>query len=65
MAKKKEAKVRVTLKKSRYGRKPKQAKTLEAMGLHKIGKTVELPVNPAILGMIDKVSHLVEVEELK
>lgn len=58
-------KIRVTLKKSRYGRKPKQAKTLEAMGLRKIGKSVEHTVNPAILGMVEKVAHLVEVEELK
>ncbi len=61
----KKAKIRVTLKKSKYGRKPRQAKTLEAMGLRRIGKSVELPANPAILGMVEKVAHLVEVEELK
>lgn len=65
MAKKKEKKIRVTLKKSRYGKKPRQVKTLEALGLRKIGKTVEVSVNPAVLGMVEKVSHLVEVEEIK
>mgnify|MGYP006289035061 CR=1 FL=1 len=64
MAKKKDKKIRVTLRKSRYGRKPRQVKTLEAMGLRKIGKSVELPANPAVLGMVEKVAHLVEVEEL-
>ncbi len=61
----KESRIRVTLKKSKYGRKPRQVKTLEAMGLRKIGKSVELPANPAVLGMIEKVAHLVEVEEMK
>jgi len=64
MAKKKEKKIRITLKKSRYGRKPKQAGTLEALGLRKINKSVEHTANPVILGMVEKVRHLVEVEEI-
>ena len=64
MAKKKEKKIRITLKKSRYGRKPKQVRTLEALGLRKINKTVEHTASPVILGMVEKVSHLVEVEEM-
>ncbi len=65
MAKKKDKKIRITLKKSRYGRKPKQVRTLEALGLRKINKSVEHIVSPVVLGMVEKVSHLVEVEEIK
>ena len=38
-------------------------KDQKALGLHKIGSTVEQPDNPSIRGMIFKVKHLVEVEE--
>ena len=44
-------KVRVTLVKSTIGAIPKQRATVEAMGLRKIGKTVELPNNDATKGM--------------
>lgn len=57
-------KVRVTLVKSTIGAIPKQRKTIEAMGLRKIGKTVELPNNDATKGMIWHVRHLVKVEEV-
>jgi len=57
--------IRITLKKSRYGRKPKQEKTLDALGLRKIGSRVEHKVSPSILGMVGKISHLVEVEEIE
>ena len=40
-----------------------QAKTLKALGLGRIGRTVEQPDNPAIRGMVFKVKHLVKVEE--
>ncbi|WP_091141422.1 50S ribosomal protein L30 [Flavobacterium caeni] len=42
-----------------------QKRGLEALGLRKIGQTVEHESNPAILGMINKVKHLVSVEEVK
>lgn len=64
MAKKKEKMIRITLKKSRYGRKPKQERTLDALGLRKIGSSVEQKASPNILGMVEKVSHLVQVEEI-
>ena len=41
-----------------------QGKTLRALGLGKIGRTVEQVDNPAVRGIIFKVKHLVEVEEL-
>lgn len=55
--------LKVTLKKSPIGAVPKNRKTVEAMGLRKIGKTVELPDNGATRGMIQRVRHMVEVEE--
>ncbi|MDE5777397.1 MAG: 50S ribosomal protein L30 [Lachnospiraceae bacterium] len=57
-------KVRVTLVKSPIGAIPKHKKTLEALGLRKMHKTVELPNNAATKGMTDQVRHLVKVEEI-
>ncbi len=58
-------KISITLKKSMIGRPEKHRKVLRGMGLTKINKTVELENTPAIKGMIQKVSHLVEAEEIK
>ena len=55
--------IKVTLVKSPIGAIPKQKATVEAMGLHKLHQTVELPDNGATRGQIRKVSHLVSVEE--
>lgn len=56
-------KVKVTLVKSPIGAIPKHKRTLEAMGLRKLNKTVELPNNAATAGMVQQVRHLVKVEE--
>ena len=56
-------KLRVTLVKSTIGAIPKQVKTVEALGLTKLNKTVELPDNAATRGQIQQVRHLVKVEE--
>ena len=58
------AKIKVTLVRSTIGRKPNQIKTVKALGLRKLNSVVEKDVNPAILGMVNTVSHLVEVEEI-
>jgi len=58
-------KISVTLKKSMIGRPEKTRKVLRGMGLTKLHKTIELENTPAIQGMIRKVSHLVEAEEIK
>ena len=55
--------LKVTLVKSTIGAVPKNRKTVEALGLTKINKTVEMPDNAAVRGMIRKVNHLVKVEE--
>ncbi len=57
-------KLKITLVKSTIGAVPKQVKTVEALGLKKLHKTVELPDNAATRGMIQRVRHLVKVEEI-
>ena len=56
-------KLKVTLVKSPIGNVPKNRKTVEALGLHKMHQTVELPDNAAVRGMVCHVAHLVKVEE--
>ena len=55
--------LKVTLVKSPIGAVPKHRKTVEAMGLRKLHKTVELPDNDATGGMIRQVNYMVKVEE--
>ena len=55
--------LKITLVKSPIGAVPKQRATVEAMGLRKLNKTVDLPDNAATRGQIQQVRHLVKVEE--
>ncbi len=55
--------VRVTQVKSPIGRPKDQHDTLKGLGLYKLHRTRELEDTPAVRGMINKVSHLVRVEE--
>ena len=57
-------KLKITLVKSTIGAIPKHVKTVEALGLKKVNKTVEMPDNAAVRGMIHQVKHLVKVEEI-
>ena len=57
-------KLKVTLVKSPIGCVPKHKRTVEALGLKKVNKTVEMPDNDAVRGMIWHVRHLVKVEEI-
>ena len=59
------AKIKVTQVKSQIGRLKNQKRTLEALGLRKLNQTVEHEATPAVVGMVNKVSYLVSVEELK
>jgi large subunit ribosomal protein L30 len=59
------AKIRITQTRSRIGSTARQKKTLDALGLRKMNRTVELEGSPQVLGMINKVKHLVKVEESK
>lgn len=56
--------VKVTLVKSPIGAIPKHRRTVAALGLTKMHKTVELPNNAATKGMVAQVRHLVKVEEV-
>jgi large subunit ribosomal protein L30 len=57
-------KLRVTQVRSKIAEKPKAVGTLRALGLGRIGQTNVLPDRPEIRGMINRVPHLVEVEEV-
>jgi len=63
MAKKKEKNLKIKLVKSPHGRTQPQRRTLEALGLRKINQIVERPAHPSVIGMVERVSHLVEVIE--
>ncbi|HHW30175.1 MAG TPA: 50S ribosomal protein L30 [Clostridiaceae bacterium] len=57
-------KLRITLVKSTIRAKKDQIATVEALGLKKLGSSVEQNDTPQIRGMVNKVSHLVKVEEI-
>lgn len=58
-------KLKITLRRSTIGRRKDQIATVTALGLKKIGKTVEHDDTPQIRGMINKVSYLLDVEEVQ
>jgi large subunit ribosomal protein L30 len=58
------AKVKITQVRSTIDRPEAQKRTIKALGLGKLHRSVELELNGAIAGMIRKVNHLVTVEEL-
>ena len=57
-------KIKIKLIRSTIGSLPNQRATVRSLGLRKIGSASEQEANPAILGMIKTVSHLVSVEEV-
>jgi large subunit ribosomal protein L30 len=59
------AKLRITYRKSAIGYNKKQKATLKALGFRKLNQVVEHDDTAVIRGMINKVSHLVDVEEVK
>lgn len=58
------AKVRITQLRSTIDRPERQKRTIQALGLGKINKSVEVEKTPQIEGMINKVAHLVKVENI-
>ena len=56
--------LKITLKRSIIGRPQNQRDTVKALGLRKINSTVVKPNNVAIKGMVNTISHLVDVEEI-
>lgn len=57
--------LKITLVRSPIGNTERHKATIRALGLHKIGQTVEQPNTLSIRGMIAKVNHLVQIEEVQ
>jgi large subunit ribosomal protein L30 len=64
MMAKKEKQLKVTLTRSVAGTLPKQRKTVKAIGLNRINSSVVINATPDMLGMVNVIAHLVEVEEM-
>ena len=58
------AKLRITQIKSKSGATKRQIANLESLGIHKLHQTVEVELTPVTKGMVEKVLHLVKVEEI-
>ncbi|MBX2888214.1 MAG: 50S ribosomal protein L30 [Ferruginibacter sp.] len=58
-------KIKVTQVKSVIDRPERQKRTMVALGLKKLHSSVEVEATPQILGMVEKVNHLIKVEEVK
>jgi large subunit ribosomal protein L30 len=58
------AKIKLTQVKSVIDRSERQKRTMQALGLKKVNQVVEHEVNPQIIGMVEKVSHLIRVENI-
>lgn len=59
------AKVRIKQVRSKIKRPENQKRTLQALGLKKMNQVVEHEATPQIMGMVKKIAHLLEVEEVK
>lgn len=57
--------LKITLVRSPIGNTERHKATIRALGLHKIGQSVEQPNSLSVRGMIAKVNHLVQVEEIQ
>lgn len=57
-------KLKITLRRSLIGEKPKTRATVESLGLRKINSSVERPDSPDVRGMVHRARHLLEVEEV-
>ena len=58
-------KVKITLTRSIIGKQKRQKDTVRALGLRRINQSVEKNATPQIMGMIQKVKHLIQFEEIK
>ena len=58
------AKIRITQVKSKNGKPERQKRTLEALGIRKLNHSVEHEATPQIMGMVEKVRHLVITENI-
>jgi large subunit ribosomal protein L30 len=58
------AKIKITQVKSIIDRSERQKRTMQALGLTKLNQSVEVEANPAIIGMVRKVNHLIAIESI-
>ena len=58
------AKIKIKQIRSKIDRPERQKRTLEALGLKKINQVVEHESSPQIMGMVNAIKHLIEVEEV-
>ena len=58
------ATLKITLRRSLIGEKPKTRATVERLGMRKINSSVERPDTPDVRGMVNRAIHLLEVEEI-
>ena len=56
-------KIKIKQTRSGIGRPVRQKRTLEALGFKRLNQTIEVEVSPQVQGMINKVSHLIEIVE--
>jgi large subunit ribosomal protein L30 len=57
-------KAQITQIKSGIGRPQRQKDTLTALGFKRLNQTIEVELTPQVAGMVDKVKHLLKIEEL-
>ncbi|HLD84224.1 MAG TPA: 50S ribosomal protein L30 [Coxiellaceae bacterium] len=60
----KNKKLKLTLIRAKFGRKPRHAECVRGLGLRRIHHSVEVEATPCIQGMINKISYLLKVEEM-
>ena len=58
-------KLRITLRRSPIGYSVRQKRTVRALGLRKLNQVVELVDHPAVRGMVKKIPHLLDVQEIE
>lgn len=58
------AKIRITQIKSRNGKPERQKRTLDALGIHKLNHSVEHEATPQIMGMVNKIRHLIRIDNI-
>jgi large subunit ribosomal protein L30 len=60
-----ENRIKITLVRSPIACKPEHRRTVEALGLRRLGASVEKAGSPAVLGMVRSISYLLDVEEIR
>lgn len=58
------AKIKIKYIKSKIGGTERQKRTIQALGLKKLNSSVEVEATPQIMGMVEKVRHLVSIEDI-